>query len=264
MLISHHHRFVFVKPRKTAGTTAELALSPFLAPGDLATPIEAAEEGLRRTVPGVLVGPIRGRGRFGLPVRLRDHSPLARAEALLGPAIAGYRVVTMCRNPWDRAVSQFFWTMRHGDMRSRPFAEKAEAFRAYTRRWGPAGWLDRVYGRKRQRALDATPLYFVGGVCRAGYAVRFEHLAEDLAGLQAYLGLPGAPDPAPYAAKAGLRAGGRDWRPFYDAATRDLVARECAREIALFGYDFEGSVAPRGRVIASPGSPAASSQSRNA
>ena len=248
MLISHRHRFVFVKPRKTAGTTAELALSPFLAPGDLATPIEAEEEPLRRVTADVRVGPIRGRGRWGRPLRLRDHSPLAKALEMF-PALAGYRVVTMARNPWDRAVSQFFWSLRRSDMRTRPPAEQAAAFRAFTARWGPAGPLDRLWGRKRQRALDAAGLYFVDGVCRAGFAVRFEHLAEDLAALGPWLGLPGVPLADGIATKTGLRGGGPGWQGFFDADTRALVARECAREIALFGYDFEGLRPLRGPVL---------------
>ena len=252
MLICHRHRFVFVKPRKTAGTTAELALSPFLGPGDLATPIEPEEEPLRVTVPGVIVGPVRGPGRLGLPIRLRDHSPLSRAEALLGPAIAGYRVVAMVRNPWDRAVSQFFWSMRRTDIRARPAAEQAEAFRAYTRRWGPAGWLDHVYGRKRQRKLDTAGLFFDGDRCRAGFVIRFEHLAEDLAALQGWLGLPGRPVPGGRT-KSGLRGDAGGWRAFHDDATRALVARECAREIALVGYDFDTDT-PRGGPVLAPAS----------
>ncbi len=244
MLISHAHRFVFVKPRKTAGTSVELALSPFLAAGDIATPIAAKEEALRRTVPGVTVA--RVRGWAGLrPRRLRDHAPLALALALY-PELAGYRVVTMCRNPWDRAVSQFFWSERRSGIRSAPAEAQHAAFRAYTRRWGPRRWFDPLYGRKRQRALASAPLYTVGGQVRADYVIRYEALEADVAGLGPWLGLDGTPSVTGLHAKGGHRAGGRDWAPFYDAETRDLVARECATEIALFGYDFEASRLPRG------------------
>ena len=252
MLISHHHRFVFVKPRKTAGTTAELALSPFLEPGDLATPIQLEEEPLRIVNPGVKVGVVHGLGRLGWPLRLRDHSPLARAEAMLGAAIAGYRVVSMVRNPWDRAVSQFFWSQRRTDIRTRPRAEQAAAFRAFTRRWGPACWRARFLGRDRQRKLDNSGLYCIGGRCRAGFLVRFEHLATDMAALQDWLGLPGRALRLEHT-KGGWRGDAGDWRALYDRATRDLVARACAREIALAGYEF-GRDAPRlGPVITAPG-----------
>lgn len=246
MLISHHYGFVFVKPRKTAGTTVELALSPFLKAGDLATPIEAEEEPLRRVAAGVRVGLIGTRPFLGRAGALRDHSPLSQAIRRF-PEIEGYHVVSMCRNPWDRAVSQFFWSLRRTDIRKCSIEEQRSAFAAYTRKWGPRTWLDRVYGRKRQRALDATPLYVVGGRCRVGYFVRFEALADDVAGLGAWLGLDGVPRVGALAAKAGLRpAGSRDWTRYYDPDTRDLVARECRWEIDTFGYDFEGIAMPAG------------------
>lgn len=251
MLISHRHRFVFVKPRKTAGTTAELALSPFLAPGDIATPIEPEEEPLRQVAPGVCVGTVHGHWPahwpLGWPLRLRDHSPLVRAEAVLGRAIAGYRVVSMLRHPWDRAVSQFFWSLRHTDIRTRPRAEQARAFRAFTRRYGPTGWRDRLVGRQRQRALDNARLFVVGGRCRAGFLIRFEHLHADMAALQGWLGLPGRPVVRVHT-KGGLRGDGGDWRALYDPATREMVARACAREIALGGYDFDTDAPRHGPV----------------
>lgn len=252
MLISHHHRFIFVKPRKTAGTTAELALSPFLEPGDHATPIQAEEEPLRRVRAGVTVGVLHGRSRLGWPLRLRDHSPLSRAEALLGASIAGYRVVSMVRNPWDRAVSQFFWSLRHTDIRTRPRAVQAAAFRSFTRRWGPMCWRARFVGRRRQRTLDNASLYVVAGRCRAGFLIRFERLGPDLAALQDWLGLPGRPVASVHT-KGGLRGDGGDWRSLYDRPTRDLVARVCAREIALGGYAFERDAPRLGPVLDLPG-----------
>lgn len=253
MLISHTHHFVFVKPRKTAGTSVELALSQHLGFGDLATPIEPDEELIRRNVPGVMVGLVRGRVGV-LPARLRDHSPLKLAMAML-PQIVDYRIVTMCRNPWDRAVSQFFWSMRRGPIRAAPSAEQHAAFRAFTHRWGPRTWLDNLYGRKRERALDQTPLYTIAGCIKANYVIRFEALEADVVGLEVFLGLDGTPSVAGITAKSGLRAGGGAWIPFYDAATRDLVAHECAEEIALFGYDFEGGMAPRGPLVDHFGGP---------
>ena len=74
MIISHFHRFILVKPRKVAGTTIELTLSPFLERGDLATSIEPDEEKLRRVKDGVKVGSIYRANKFGFIRRLRDHS----------------------------------------------------------------------------------------------------------------------------------------------------------------------------------------------
>jgi hypothetical protein len=39
MIISHEHKFIFVKTRKTAGTSIEIALSKFCGPDDVICPI---------------------------------------------------------------------------------------------------------------------------------------------------------------------------------------------------------------------------------
>lgn len=47
MIISHKHKFIFVKTRKTAGTSVEIALSRHLGPDDIITPISPDDEKLR-------------------------------------------------------------------------------------------------------------------------------------------------------------------------------------------------------------------------
>ena len=112
MIISHNHKFIFVKPRKVAGTTIELKLSHYLKEGDYATPIEPNEEHLRPSKNGVIIGKIGQQNKFGLPLKLRDHSSLRKAYLILEKRVQNYFVITACRNPWDRAVSQFFWSYR--------------------------------------------------------------------------------------------------------------------------------------------------------
>ena len=47
MIISHEHKFIFLKTRKTAGTSIELALSGLCGPDDIITPISPNDEPLR-------------------------------------------------------------------------------------------------------------------------------------------------------------------------------------------------------------------------
>ena len=44
MIISHEHKFIFLKTRKTAGTSVELALRQLCGPDDIIAPIGNAEE----------------------------------------------------------------------------------------------------------------------------------------------------------------------------------------------------------------------------
>ena len=53
MIASHAHRFVFVKTRKTAGTSLEIALSRHCGPADIVTRISPKDEELRTASGGV-------------------------------------------------------------------------------------------------------------------------------------------------------------------------------------------------------------------
>ena len=47
MIVSHKHKFIFVKTVKTAGTSVEIALSRFCGENDIITPIHPPDEELR-------------------------------------------------------------------------------------------------------------------------------------------------------------------------------------------------------------------------
>lgn len=47
MIISHKHKFIFIKTRKTAGTSIEISLSRFCCNNDIVTPISLNDEPLR-------------------------------------------------------------------------------------------------------------------------------------------------------------------------------------------------------------------------
>lgn len=48
MIISHTHKLIFFKTKKTAGTSFEIALSKFLGNDDVVTPIASKDEEIRK------------------------------------------------------------------------------------------------------------------------------------------------------------------------------------------------------------------------
>lgn len=90
MIVSHRHRFVFVKTRKTAGSSIEAALFPFLGPDDICTGSE--RDGTpRRNCPAGTSGHLGWRA-------IRN---LAEAQ--------GYYWFAFERNPWDKTVSDWLF-----------------------------------------------------------------------------------------------------------------------------------------------------------
>ena len=251
MIISHSHRFILVKTRKTAGSSVELALSPLLGPGDLATPLRPEEEAQRVAPEGLRVENPLLFTRYGFPWRLKTHAPLWLAHDLIGRGADEFRVVSLCRNPWDKAVSHFFWSRRDQGVRDLDFDTQRQRFIAFTRRKGPRRWYDRLTGRMPPKALDGNyRLYLLDGTPRLDFVIRYERLEADLAELGRWLGTDNAPTLQGVTAKTGLRPRAkRHWSEYYDAATRDLVAEHSRGEIELFGYDFLGEATPHGPFL---------------
>jgi hypothetical protein len=175
--------------------------------------------------------------------------------AVFPEKVQDYRVISMTRNPWDRAVSRFFYQQRRTNMRERDFAAQKAAFTRFTHRYGPHTWLDNFLRLKRERALDnSRRLYFVDGRCRADYVIRFECIEEDVNGLQGFLGLPERPTVEGIRLLTHTRPAQKrhKWMDFYDDETRGLVAECCRWEIEQFGYDFEGKNELKGPFITDP------------
>ena len=101
MLISHRHRFIFIKTVKTAGTSVEGFLEPFCCPpGHVVqhwTPTLIFEEGV--------VGsrwPQNDREDHGF----YNHMPASEIRERC-PFFDSYTRLTTVRDPYDRAVSYF-------------------------------------------------------------------------------------------------------------------------------------------------------------
>lgn len=105
MIISHYHKFVFVKTNKTAGSSLEALITRHLQPGDMIT---------RRNDMDV-VKEIAGKGieilnSKGSPYRrdFMNHSPLSDAHQIF-PETKKYFSFGIIRNPFSRCVSSFRW-----------------------------------------------------------------------------------------------------------------------------------------------------------
>lgn len=234
MIVSHKHKFIFIKPKKVAGTSAELFLSKFCGEKDIITPVFPDEELLRLgrhaqnwRLPGFarrrsriirLFGTAIGRPSLGYP-GFYHHIPASEIRRLLGPEIwDSYFKFTVERNPWDRQVSLYHWHYR-GRSSAPPF----DSF---------------VRNPLRRKISPNYSIYSIGGEVAVDFVCHYHRLEQDLAAVLERLGLEG-PVTLPRA-KSGFRKEKKPWRDYYTPQTRDIVARWYRREIDAFGYSFDG------------------------
>lgn len=216
MIASRQHRFVFLKTRKTAGTSVEIALSRVCGPDDVVTPISAEDEELRLASGGVgpqnFTSPPLGRKVF-------NHVAATRAKNALGPQWWDDSFkFAIERNPWDSIVSLYHWRFRPERVADPPSFDEF------------------VRSALVEEFAENSSIYRIAGEVAVDRVLRYESLNEELTQVWARLGLPGTPDLP--RAKSGARPVSRPFQDYYSPVTRDRVAVLFAASIGDFGYEF--------------------------
>ncbi len=207
MIASHAHRFVFVKTRKTAGTSLEIALSRHCGPDDIVTRISPADEELRAAAGGV-------------PPQNDDTDPSSYAHMGARRVIKvigretwdDYFTFAVERNPFDVVASSWRYSTRKPSF-TKTFAEFVRTPRR----------LDRLALNER--------LYRMGGQVVVDRVYRYEELPAAVADLSQRLGLD---LDLPHA----KQGSGPHYRELYGPGDADIVAQRFARTIREFGYEF--------------------------
>jgi hypothetical protein len=229
MIVSHAHKFIFLKTKKTAGTSIELALSALCGADDIITPLTKHDEALRAGSRSAQNWRLHGWWDSPRPLLQRrwfkftaedygyyNHMPAKEARALLGDRVwRTYFKFAFDRNPWDRQVSFYHHRYRREKVPP-PFA----AF---------------IHADRRAR-INNFQIYSIDGEVAVDYVGRFEHLQEDLAHALKQVGVTF--DGELPRAKTTTGRNAAPYRSYYDAETRDIVGRWYAAEIKLLGYAF--------------------------
>ena len=129
MLVSYCYRFIFLKTKKTAGTSVELYFKPFCkapgpAPNGDASPPNVSEFGI-----------VGSRGNMQKFDQWWVHMPARKIRAQLGEAIwSGYFRFETIRNPYEKAVSAYFSRKKDGASQLAIRQRNVCNFRSGTRR----------------------------------------------------------------------------------------------------------------------------------
>lgn len=232
MIISHKYKFIFIKTRKTAGSSIQLYLSRHCGENDILTPIDRPEQpysprnykGFYNPIPEILEGKSLSKWfktfcRFFILRRYQSHIKAREVrERVPRDVWEGYYKFAVERNPWDKALSHYhFVRQRYGkydkDISFDEYLEVAELPYNYT------------------KYTDLNGEIIVDRV------LRYENLTADLSEVFHELGLPfngslGAIEKSHY------RKDKRHYKEVYTPGQKTTVEKLFQPEIQLLGYEF--------------------------
>jgi len=231
MIVSHKHKFIFIKTKKTAGTAIEAALSELCGPQDVITPFREESEQDRKGLSPQnyrIEHPLKPKRSFLRKLLMRperyyhqsvgfyEHMPAWRVRAYVGEEVwRSYFKFAFDRNPWDRQVSWYHHRYRRKD--------KPPQFATF------------IHSDRRAR-INNYEIYSIGGEPAVDFVGRFETLEQDLrhalgqVELKFHKDLPRA--------KVTSRPNARPYRDYYDGDTIAIVGDWYKREIDLLEYAF--------------------------
>ena len=229
MIISHKHKFIFIKTVKTAGTSLDIALSKFCGKEDIITRLDSEGEAMRRDhgclgaqnyyIPKSRYSFSDWR-RFltrGKRPKYLNHSSAKYIRRYIGKKIwDSYFKFCVVRNPWDCFISYYYWRNKAG-----PLPSITE-------------FLDSETPNRLQKL--GINLYTLNGKVAVDKVCFFENLEEDLekvrlqCGLSDKLILPRA--------KGSARKDRRGYREVLDEEQAEKIRELSCKEIELFGYEY--------------------------
>lgn len=228
MIVSHRHKFIFIKTVKTAGTSIEVFLSQYCGENDVVTPIRPHVEphrarnyqGLWNPFPEIMRN--KGRGIRGVVTKLLkkrkfyNHIPASVARQRI-PAKIWNSYFKFCveRNPWDKTLSHYHMIN--------------------DRAGGGISFDD--YIEKGNYCINFPKYADSKGHLLVDKVLKYESLMDDLAVVFPELGIP-------FGGSLGVRANSehrKDRTPYqnvFSSRQREIIERAFAREIEMHGYVF--------------------------
>ena len=205
MIISYKHKFIFIKTRKTAGSTIELILRKQLGPDDIATKLGDEK------CPCV-----------NCNETLFSHTGHRYIAENWPNEWKNYYKFAVDRNPWDKIVSAFFyWDTLYSDTPGVSTDQGFKKFAATPARTFPNDW--NMYSDSNKLVVDQL--------------LQYENLHKEFPEVCKMLGVPYNNELDYIKAKAGFKNFDGYQHLFNDDA-RCRVEKQCKPLIDHFNYKF--------------------------
>jgi len=229
MIISHKHKFIFIKTEKTAGTSIEIALSKYCGPDDVITPLIDDDENYRKELGFT--------GKQNYLYALKSYSKNDFLEAFLKQKKLGFynhisaveikkRIPSdtwnsyfkFCfeRNPYDKFISWYYWSggdKKYSTMRN--FINSGDAFKVL-------GFS--LYSKNSMPVVD--------------HVFKYENLDKELETLRQKLNFEEPICLPSKKTKGNIRKEKSHYRDVLKNHEVDWITKVYAREISFFNYSF--------------------------
>lgn len=227
MIISHKHKFIFIKTEKTAGTSIEVALSSFCGDSDIITPLVPEDEETRKLISGKTANnyyvpfrkySIRNWGKLLIKrqkSKFYNHITAREIKRFVDEKVwNSYFKFCFERNPWDKVISWYYWRYK-----TEPRPSIAE-------------FIDSGEAAK----VSAYSLYTIKDKIVVDKIFLFENMAKELDEISSVLELPKQlvlPQ-----TKGKFRQDKRHYKDVLERQDKDAIAKLFSREIEICGYKY--------------------------
>lgn len=213
MIISHSKNFAFLKTRKTAGSSIQVALSTECDPlQDIITGSNIKKEILDESYSSGW-----NMDKFSTN---HPHPPIEQVKNYLKGKWENYFKFAFVRNPFDIAVSRYHWDVKG---KGNQLTSK-EGFKEWVKTYNKTSWQDEQW---RYICIEGeNELDFIG---------RYENLTQDYNLICDKIGIK---PPELGFQKSGFRDK-THYSGYYDEESVEIVSQYFKKDLELFGYGFE-------------------------
>ena len=229
MIISHTHKFIFIKCRKTASTSLEIALSEICGPEDVITPIHPLDEAVRKKmgfrgtqnthVPFKFYK-LKDWGRLILKGRKKifyNHMPAKEIREYVESEIWNtYFKFCVERNPFDKIISHYYWAGGNNKF----------------------GNLTTYLTQKGYEELVGFDMYHGNRKPLVDHIMRYENLEEEIHLLNQHLSNSKQIKLPSVKSKSSHRTDRRSYREVIADSERLQIEKLFQRELQFLGYSF--------------------------
>lgn len=246
MIVSHKHKFIFIKPKKVAGTSIEINLSKHCGENDIVTPITDFRSEFDEDYYVHFPRNYEEKGLF-------NHVTPDKIKKEVGEKVWNeYFKFTVVRNPYDQVVSRYLFIKN--DLRVK-LEEKTKfelikitlvkmfkvssyqkMFKKFFKKRKKYQSFDKFIYSLRSHSKNLKYYFNEKGEPICDFYIKFENLEEDYKKVCGLIGVPYEKLPK---TKNKTRKEKEHYSEYYNEHTKDKIYRVYKKEIDFFDYKFE-------------------------